>query len=144
MRDILALTIEKIALVGASGLLLLILALLAFLLRRFMPRRLKPDRFKQNWIDLQKLLVHKEAWAEAIIKADDLLDKALKKRSFRGKNPGERLVNAQRIFTNNDAVWFAHKLRNTLEQKPNLRLTREDVKEALLSIGQALKDLGAL
>jgi hypothetical protein len=86
----------------------------------------------------------KDTWPLAIINADKLLDTALKKRRFSGKTMGERLVSAQKKFTNNDSVWFAHKLRNRLVHEQDVSLREKDVKEALIGFRQALKDLGAL
>ena len=86
----------------------------------------------------------KENWAEVITKADKLLDEALRKKRIRGKNTGERLVQAQRILTDNDGVWFGHKLRAKVESEPDAKLKESEVKSALMGIRQALKDLGAL
>jgi hypothetical protein len=57
---------------------------------------------------------------------------------------GERLVAAQRTLSDNDAVWYAHKLRNRLVHEDNVRLTKRDVQKALSGFKQALRDLGAL
>ena len=57
---------------------------------------------------------------------------------------GERLVSVQRRLTDNDGAWFGHKLRNKLEADPGTKLKEVDVKDALIGIRQALKDLGAL
>ena len=57
---------------------------------------------------------------------------------------GERLVDAQKVFTDNDGVWYAHKLRKKVEAEPDFKLKKTDVKDALIGIRQGLKDLGAL
>jgi hypothetical protein len=57
---------------------------------------------------------------------------------------GERLVSAQRELTDNDGVWFGHKLRNRLVHETNVKLTKQEVQEALVGIREALKDLGAM
>jgi hypothetical protein len=100
--------------------------------------------FNKRWRTLQKLCSSKKTWSEAIVEADTLLDEALKKKRFSGKNMGERLVKAQRILTDNDRVWFGHKLRTKLETQPKAKLQEKAVKDALVGIRQALKDLGAL
>lgn len=117
---------------------------IAILVWRRRPRQLKTSRFQQKWTALQKLCADKKDWPTAISDADNLLDEALKKRKLGGKNMGERLVQAQRTLTDNDAVWFGHKLRNRIENDPGLKLKETDVKDALFGIRQALKDLGAL
>lgn len=113
-----------------------------FVLNR--PKKLNKQHFIEKWQNIQQLCGGKETWPLAIINADKLLDEALKKRHYKGKTMGERLVSAQHSITDNDAVWHGHKLRNRLvhEEVPNLR--ERDVKNALLGLRQALKDLGAL
>jgi hypothetical protein len=79
----------------------------------------------------------------AIIDADKLLDQALKKHRYKGKTMGERLVSAQRVIKDNDAVWYAHKLRNRLVHEPNVRIKKKEAQTALTGFRQGLKDLGA-
>lgn len=135
-------SIESLVLIVVGFLLGLILALLAF---KRVPRKLKPDYFKAQWQDLQSLCRDKKTWPEALIAADKLLDKALKKRKYKGKTMGERLVAAQRVFTDNDDIWHAHNLTKKIVEKGSaIRLKESDVKEALISFREALKDLGAL
>lgn len=105
---------------------------------------LKIDQFQTKWQELQKMLSDKTKWKTAVDAADHLLDEALRKKHIRGKSMGERLVHAQRLFTNNDGVWFGHKLRNRVESEPDMKLKEADVKDALVGIRQGLKDLGAL
>lgn len=107
-------------------------------------RPIKTDRFQQKWQEVQQLCRDKAAWPKAVVDADVLLDEALKKSRYTGKTMGERLVKAQRAFTDNDGVWFGHKLRNKIEADPETKLKEADVKDALMGIRQALKDLGAL
>ncbi len=111
---------------------------------RKMPRKLNQKYFVKEWRYLQAMCGNKDTWPLAIINADKLLDIALKKRRFSGKTMGERLVEAQHKLSNNDAVWFAHKLRNRLVHEQDVHLREKDVKDALIGIRQALKDLGAL
>lgn len=127
----------------AAVVVLMILVLGASLLQR-RPKALKTEYFQKRWQELQKLCSAKDTWPLAIINADKLLDEALKKRRFKGKAMGERLVAAQRILTDNDGVWFSHKLRNRLVHEDNVHLKEKDVKQALVGFRQALKDVGAL
>ena len=114
------------------------------LVARKVPKKLNQKHFTKEWRYLQAMCGNKDTWPLAIINADKLLDLALKKRHFHGKTMGERLVTAQRKLTNNDGVWFAHKLRNKLVHEHAVSLKEKDVKDALMGIRQALKDLGAL
>lgn len=108
------------------------------------PKRLKPEAFMNRWKHLQVLCKDKSTWPEALSEADILLDKALKRRKFKGKSMGERLVSAQRSFTNNDGVWFAHNMCKKVIADPDIRLREDDVKAALIGFRQALRDIGAL
>lgn len=129
-----------IAIIGAG---LAVLAVITFLARR--PRKdLNREYFNARWKELQKGLNKPENWPMAIIQADSLLGEALKKRRFKGKTMGERLVSAQKSFTDNDSVWFAHKLRNKLVHEVNTELKQKEVQKAMLGLRQALRDLGAL
>ena len=135
---------NKIIVAAAAGGVLVLAAVVFLIIRRFRPRPLKTEQFQTKWRDLQKKCADKKLWKEAVFEADALLDEALRKKRIRGKNMGERLVKAQRLFSDNDSVWFGHKLRNKTEADPKLRLKERDVKDALFGIRQALKDLGAL
>lgn len=128
----------------SAGVLLVGLALLATVILRRRPRSLKIDYFQQRWKELQTMCRSNESWAGAIVGADQLLDEALKKRRLGGKTMGERMVRAQRLFTDNDGAWFGHKLRSKVESEPDMKLKEDEVKNALIGIRQALKDLGAL
>jgi hypothetical protein len=128
--------------VGA-GLLLIALVVVAGVFSK-RGRRLNVAYYEEKWKELQKLLNTTATWPLAIIDADKLLDQALKARRFKGKTMGERLVAAQREIKYNDEVWFGHKLRNKLVHESDIKLKERDVKDALLGIKAALKDLGAL
>lgn len=108
------------------------------------PRKLKVDQFATDWKTLQGYCRDKTTWPQAITEADKLLDKALKRRKFKGKRMGERMVSAQRKINNNDQLWFAHNLSKKIIADPAIKLKEADVKSALVGFRQALKDIGAL
>lgn len=129
------------------GVVIVILTTIVVIVKMGMRRApLKPRKktYSARWTELQKLCKSKETWPEAIFAADKLLDKALIKKGFKGKSMGERLVSAQRKLTDNDDVWYAHKLSKKLHEDPAKKLKEKEVKEALVGFRQALKDLGAL
>ncbi|HSX53333.1 MAG TPA: hypothetical protein VLF90_03110 [Patescibacteria group bacterium] len=111
---------------------------------RVFRRRIKPHKFKQQWLELQRLCANRETWQLAVLTADKLLDEALKKRRFKGKSMGERIVSAQHQLTDNDGVWFAHNLAKKVKDKSSIKLRESDVKKSLVGVRQALRDLGAL
>jgi len=127
----------------AIGVFVLLLGIAGAVYKR-RPRTLKTAQFQTKWAELQKMCKDQKTWPLAVIDADKLLDDALKKRRFKGKTMGERLVSAQRAISNNDGAWFGHKLRNRLVHEQDTVVREKDIKQALVGIRQALKDLGAL
>jgi hypothetical protein len=128
--------------IAAAAALLVVIVIAEVIRRR--PKSLNDRYFRERWQGLQKLLADKNTWPLAIINADKLLDEALKRRRFKGKTMGERLVAAQRSLSSNDTVWFAHKMRNKIVHEDFKVVRKNDVKDALLGYLQALKDLGAI
>lgn len=80
----------------------------------------------------------------SINEADKLLDHVLKQLGYGGERMGERLKQAGPRFSDQNAVWRAHKLRNALAHEIGFDLVPNQAKEALHDFEQALKDLGAL
>ena len=128
--------------IGAIIIAIIVISTAVFTLRR-RPRRLKNEYFAGSWKELQQYCKDKATWPQALMAADRLLDEALKKRRFKGKSMGERLVAAQRKISNNDSVWYAHNLCKKAIDDADLKLKEAEVKQALMGIRQALKDLGA-
>ncbi len=141
MNDIQLTTTTIMALIAVVGLIILVIGAGVF---KFRPRSLNNLFFQKRWQEVQALCGDKNTWPLAIINADKLVDDALRKRHYKGKTMGERLVSAQREFSDNDGVWFGHKLRNRLVHEDNVRLKEHEVKQALVGFRQALKDVGAL
>jgi hypothetical protein len=133
--------------IGSAAILAIIILLAIILGAGFLKRRpkmLNQVYFKDQWMQAQALCKDKATWPLAIINADKLVDEALKRRKYKGKTMGERMVTAQRDFSDNDGIWFAHKLRNRLVHEADTKLKETDVKKALVGLRQALKDMGAL
>src|SRR5574337_1336719 len=132
-----------IFLVAAIVFGLVILYLVSRLGRRI-SRPLNRQYFDSHWTQLLERVKTTDGMALAVIDADKLLDEALKKRGYKGKTMGERLVADRKDFSNNDGVWYAHKLRNRLVHEPGVRVRSTEAKNALAGIKQGLIDLGAL
>jgi hypothetical protein len=131
-------------LVGVILFGVIVLAGVGLLGRKIVPSKLNQEYYQKKWSELLTRVKTNDGMALAVIDADKLVDDALKKRHFKGKTMGERLVAAQRTLSDNDGVWFAHKLRNRLVHETNVRLKKRDVQKALAGFRQALRDLGAL
>ena len=61
-----------------------------------------------------------------------------------GKTMGDRLKRGGGRFTNLNAVWRAHKLRNAIAHEVDLEVGYKQAVNALEIYKQALKDLGAI
>jgi hypothetical protein len=57
---------------------------------------------------------------------------------------GERMKIAKDTWSNANAVWTAHKLRNQIAHEPAVVVSYEDARRALGAFKQALKDIGAI
>ena len=85
------------------------------------------------------------SYVKAVVDADKLLDKALVEMGVPGKTMGERLKKIGRErFSNLNAVWTAHKLRNQTVHESGFSLEYVSASRALKTYRQALKDLGAI
>ncbi len=109
-------------------------------------RGVKVDYFTNSWKELTTYCSSRKTWPMAIAEADRLLDKALKKKNYKGKTTGERLVAAQHELTLNEEVWFSHKYtQKIVEENTDVRtLKKKDIIRALAGFRTALRDLGAL
>ena len=79
-----------------------------------------------------------------VINGDKLLDKAMIEIGIPGKTMGDRLKRGGDRFTNLNAVWRAHKLRNAIAHETGLEVSYKQAANALAVYKQALKDLGAI
>lgn len=75
-----------------------------------------------------------------IMEADKVLDLALTELGFRGPL-GEKLKKAGPRFSDINAVWRAHKLRNQLAHETGAQLSQKEAEGALRAFEKALHDL---
>ncbi len=80
----------------------------------------------------------------SIIEAAKLLDKAMMEMGIPGKTMGDRLKRSGSRFSDINAVWRAHKLRNAIAHESGFEVGYKQASNALASFKQALKDLGAV
>ncbi len=82
----------------------------------------------------------------SITEADKLLDYVMKQLGFGGETFADRLRYGQNQFSRADyeAIWSAHKLRNSLAHDISFDLVPSMAKDALRTFERALKTLGAL
>lgn len=104
------------------------------------------ERYRTSWMQIERQLVRGEesSYHLAVMNADKLLDQALRQRGVKGTTMGERMKTARDTWSNANAVWTAHKLRNRIAHEPNVRVEYDDTRRAMAAYRQALKDVGAI
>ncbi len=120
-------------------------ALFAFVsLARSGVRRLDVERYRSRWLAIEKQLVRdsEPSYHLAILNADKLLDHALRELGTRGNTMGERMKVTR--WSDANAVWSAHKLRNRVAHEPDVRIDYGAARQALAGFKQGLKDIGAI
>ena len=101
---------------------------------------------KQIFLEIENKLAKENSatYITTVIEADKLLDKALIEAGLPGKTMGDRLKRSGGRFTDVNAVWRAHKLRNAIAHESGLEVGYKQAVNALNNYKQALKDLGAI
>lgn len=136
-----------------SAVVILIIAIVAigallFLVIHFFPHSPSVDKqkYQSRWLEIEQKLQLSSVDSKhmAIMNADKLLDQALRETGSHGKTMGERMKARQGVWSNANAVWAAHKLRNRIAHEESVSVSDDMAGRALASFRQALKDLGAL
>ncbi|RYF29627.1 MAG: hypothetical protein EOO17_00650 [Chloroflexi bacterium] len=104
------------------------------------------EKFRVKWLTIeQSLLRDSEAsYHLAVINADKLVDQALRECNVKGQTMGDRMKFAKDRWSNRNALWTAHKLRNRIAHEPDVRVSYDEARYALAAFKQGLKDLGAI
>ena len=102
--------------------------------------------YQAKFLSIENRLNQKNAatYMVTVISADKLLDKAMMEMGVPGKTMGERLKKCGDRFSNLNAVWRAHKLRNALAHESDMEISYKQAYNALQIYKQALKDIGAI
>lgn len=110
------------------------------------PAQLDVDKYRSKWLSIEQQLKRDEtsSYHLAVLNADKLLDHALKARAIKGETMGERMKTLKDTWTNANAVWSAHKLRNQIAHESDVHVSYDDARRALAGFKQALKDIGAI
>ncbi len=88
---------------------------------------------------------NESSYSMAIIEGDKLLDQAMMEMGVQGRTMGDRLKKlGNSKFTQLNAVWHAHKLRNQIAHEHDFKPEYRQALHALETYKQALKDLGAI
>ena len=125
-----------------------IIAAVLFIIMSFMPysANIDKEKYQSRWLEIEHGLNpgSRDSQYMAILKADKLLDQVLRDTGSKGQTMGERMKSRQNAWSNANAVWAAHKIRNQIAHDENVQLSETTVRRALASFKQALKDLGAM
>lgn len=124
----------------ALTLILLFLVLVILMIAHMGKPHMNKKYFLKHWQDIE----HGDNYNASVIKADALLDEALKNAGIKGGTTGERLNNSTGFLRDINGTWSAHKLRNIITHEPGNQSTAIDCQRALRQFKKALKDLGAL
>jgi hypothetical protein len=123
-----------------------ILLIVVITITKKSPQQLDVDKYRLKWLAIEKQLNRSEpsSYHLCVLNADKLLDQALRERSVRGETMGERMKTAKETWSNANAVWGAHKLRNQIAHEAEVQVGYDDARRALAGFKQALKDIGAI
>lgn len=110
------------------------------------PAQLDVDKYRSRWLSIEQQLKRDDphSYQVAVLNADKLLDQALKERAIKGETMGERMKTLRDSWSNANAVWSAHKLRNQIAHEPDVQVSYDDARRALAGFKQGLKDIGAI
>jgi len=122
--------------------LAVVILVLLSLVNRVNVKGVDKVHFKNEWNDIILMAEDTKTSSMSIIKADKLLDEALKCLGYAGDTMAQRLISAKKQLKNKDAVWNAHKLRNKLVHESTREPSIKEVKTALKGYFRAFKDLG--
>ena len=108
--------------------------------------QLNVEKYRSSWLKIDGAIEqgNPPTYQMAILNADKLLDNALKESKYSGNTMGERLKSADAAFSNVNAVWAAHKLRNRIAHEPDVTIRYDTARRAMTAFKQALKDIGAV
>ena len=128
---------------------ILIVAVLVFLAILLTGKRgytFNRESYQAKFLEIENRLKQDNpaSFQMTIINGDKLLDKAMIEMGVPGKTMGDRLKKIGGRFTNLNAVWRAHKLRNAIAHETDLEISYKQASNALAIYKQALKDLGAI
>ncbi len=137
---------ESVLLFFAALLIVAALLFAAMTLTRRGTDHLDQDKYRSRWMAIEQKFERDNSatFPLAVIYADKLVDAALRERGFKGETMGERMKNAAAAWSNANAIWTAHKLRNRLAHEADAEVNYDETRRALAGFKQALKDLGAI
>lgn len=141
MDQTLSLIFFLAAILIVGGLLFAIIAL-----AKRGPIGLDVDKYRSRWMTIEQQLKRDEisSYHLCVLNADKLLDQALQDKGLKGATMAERMKQMKGKWTDANALWAAHKLRNRIAHEADVRIDYDNTRRALIAFKQAMKDLGAI
>ncbi len=134
-------------LLGLAVILLIGVAIFGLVsVAKFRVVRLEKEKYQAAWLGIENSLerLDGKTYRLSVVEADKLLDEALREMYIKGNNLGERLKAGRNKFSNINAVWASHRLRNQIVHERNVKVSYEQAERALTAYRKALQDLGAI
>lgn len=127
-------------------LIVAVLVFIAILLTGKRGHHFNMEAYQSRFLAIENKLnqTNPATYITTIIGADKLLDKAMIEMGISGKTMGDRLKRCGDRFSNLNAVWRAHKLRNAIAHETDIEVSYKQAFNALQIYKQALQDLGAI
>lgn len=99
---------------------------------------------KSRWAEITAMQNSPSGMKSALMEADKLLDHVMQAKGFAGDTMGERLQSstAKTAYSNLNAIWAAHKLRNQMAHEVNHDFVPQVTQKAIADLGQGIRDLG--
>ncbi|PIR53437.1 hypothetical protein COU76_01315 [Candidatus Peregrinibacteria bacterium CG10_big_fil_rev_8_21_14_0_10_49_10] len=123
-----------VAIAGAIGLFFV-----GFVFLRLRGRKLSGSVQKKllaQWKSLEQI----QDDLRRVLEADSILDSALGASGYSG-SLAEKLKKAGPRFSDLNAVWAAHKLRNRIAHEPGMRVSKQESDRAVTALRRAFQDL---
>lgn len=104
------------------------------------------EKYQTNWLSIENSLQQDNpaSYKTAIMDADKLLGHAMAEMGIRGNTMGERLKNSGSRFSDINAVWTAHKVRNKIAHEVDYQVSYKQAQQSLRIFRKALRDLEAI
>jgi hypothetical protein len=102
------------------------------------------EEISASWERVRELMDSRNSsdWHIALLRADAILDDALRRLGYQGETMADRLkIVDPTVLTSLDSVWSAHRLRNTMAHDPLQTHGRETIVEAIRAYEDALTEL---
>ena len=121
-------------------LIVAVLVFIAILLTGKRGHHFNMEAYQSRFLAIENKLnqTNPATYITTIIGADKLLDKAMIEMGISGKTMGDRLKRCGDRFSNLNAVWRAHKLRNAIAHETDIEVSYKQAFNALQIYKQAL------